>query len=92
MIVKEYIDDIAIKLVSTLDRNDLVHILLDMVEPKVMIENIVITKREQDKLSASIGYPYRKVTCFDCTEIHDKLVEILHNYNLKVGDVVARVD
>lgn len=87
--IKEHIDDIAIKLVSTLDRNDLVHILLDMVEPGVMLQNIVITKREQDKLAHTIGSTYRKVVCFDCTEIHDKLVGILYDYNFKVGDVVA---
>ena len=84
----ETIDNIAIKLISTLDRNDLVHILIDMVEPRKMLENIVTTKREQDKLRDSIGYPYRKVTCFECTEVHDKLLGILHHYNLKVGDIV----
>ena len=84
----ETIDNIAIKLVSTLDRNDLVHILLDMVEPRKMLENIVTTKKEQDRLADTVGSAYRKVVCFDCTEIHDKLLGILHHYNLKVGDIV----
>ena len=92
------IDNISIKLISTLNRNDLVHILLDMVEPRVMLENIVTTKREQNRLegvvavsgvdSTSVGGRYKKLVCFECKEIHDKLLEILHAYNLEVGDIV----
>lgn len=88
MVVLDNIDDIAVKLVSTLDRNDLVHILLDMVEPRVMIQNILITKEEQEKLAQEVGTTYSRVACYECKGIQEKLVHILNNYNLQVEDIV----
>ena len=83
------LDDIAIKLVSTLDRNDLVHILLDMVEPSIMLQNIISTGLEQQKLQKEVGKGYSNVVCYDCNGIQNKLQEILHHYNLTVEDIVS---
>lgn len=79
--IKEQIDEIAIQLVSTLDRNDLVHILLDMVEPKIMIQNILTTAQEQEQLRKEVGTEFNRVVCYDCQGIQNKLRGILHNYN-----------
>lgn len=89
-ISNDYVDDIAIKLVSTLDRNDLVHILLDMVEPRIMLQNILITEQEQQKLKEEVGSDYHKVVCYECKGIQNKLQEILHNFSISTEDIVGK--
>ena len=42
----EEVQDIATRLTCTLNRDMLVHILLDMVDPRVMIDNIIKTKED----------------------------------------------
>jgi len=86
---REGIDNLATRLTSTLDRNDLVHILLDMIDPKVMLENIVTSKEEQDAMAKEVESfsMTTKSICIECTDIYNKLhLEILShkahsNYN-----------
>ena len=89
-ISNDYIDDIAIKLVSTLDRSDLVHILLDMVAPKEMIQGILTTAEHQQKLLEEVGSDYHKVVCHECKGISNKLQAILVNFNISTEDIVGK--
>ena len=80
---KPEVDDVAIRLMSTLGRNDLVHILLDMVEPKVMLENIITTKEEQEAMAVAlrkVGSTVKELVCYECTAIYNKLeLELTHH-------------
>jgi len=69
------VQDIATRLTCTLNRDMLVHILLDMVDPRVMIENILKTKEDNDTLAKTMeekNFP-PLVRCFDCIDIYHKL-------------------
>jgi len=54
----------------------------------VMIQNILITKEEQEKLAQEVGTTYSRVACYECKGIQEKLIHILNNYNLQVEDIV----
>jgi len=79
---KSEVDDLAVRLMSTLNRNDLVHILLDMVEPKVMLENILTTKEEQEAMADTlrrVSSTVKELVCYECRAIYDKLeLELTH--------------
>jgi len=75
-------DNIVMKLVDTLDSTELVHLLLEMVPSKTIVQNILLTKKEQDRLSHTTGRTHREMVCFECTGIHNKLLVILEDYNL----------
>ena len=69
------VQDIATGLTCTLNRDMLVHILLDMVDPRVMIENILKTKEDNDSLAKTMEekkFP-PLVPCIDCVDIYHKL-------------------
>ena len=63
------VQDIATRLTCTLNRDMLVHILLDMVDPRVMIENILKTK--EDTMKEKKFPPLLR--CIECTDIYHKL-------------------
>ena len=73
---KPEVDDLAIRLMAILDRTDLVHILIDMVEPKVMLETILTTKEEQEAMAAtlrSVSSTVKELVCYECRAIYNKL-------------------
>ena len=71
----EEVQDIATRLTCTLNRDNLVHLLIDMVDPRVMIENIVKTREDNDSLSKTMkekGFP-SLLACVECIDIFHKL-------------------
>ena len=66
------VQDIATRLTCTLNRDMLVHILLDMVDPRVMIENILATKQGQENLARQLN-PSKELVCYECVDIFHKL-------------------
>ena len=69
------VQDIATGLTCTLNRDMLVHILLDMVDPRVMIENILKTKEDNNTLAKTMKekkFPPLLV-CIECVDIYHKL-------------------
>ena len=66
------VNEIVINLTSTLNRNNLVHILLDMIEPKVMLQNILDTKQGQENLARQLN-PSKELVCYECVDIFHKL-------------------
>lgn len=69
------VQDIATRLTCTLNRDMLVHILLDMVDPRVMIDNIIKTKEDNDTLAETMKekkFP-PLLRCIECTDIYHKL-------------------
>jgi len=80
--MKPEVDDLAIRLMAILDRTDLVHILIDMVEPKVMLETILTTKEEQEAMAAtlrSVSSTVKELVCYECRGIYKKLeLELMH--------------
>lgn len=84
----DQIDNIVIQLISSLDRNNLVHILLDTMSTETLLQNIILTKKKQDELSDSMGSTYKSLVCYECTEIYNRLQEILHEYKVDINDVL----
>ena len=69
------VQDLATRLMVSLNKDMLVHLLIDMVDPRVMIENILKTKEDNDSLAKTMrekGFP-SLLACVDCIEIHNKL-------------------
>ena len=81
------LDYIAIKLISTLDRTDLVHLLLDVSEPTAMLQNIILANKGQT-IPPGAGDIEETIGCTECTEIHTKLLGILYHHNLEEDDVL----
>ena len=69
------VQDLATRLMVSLNKDMLVHLLIDMVDPRVMIENILKTKEDNDSLAETMrekNFPSLLV-CYECVEIHNKL-------------------
>ena len=69
------VQDLATRLMVSLNKDMLVHLLIDMVDPRVMIENILKTKEDNDSLAETMrekGFPSLLV-CYEWVEIYNKL-------------------
>ena len=79
------IQDVATELMVKLSKGSLVHILIDMVDPKVMLENILKTKEDTDSLAKTMeekGFPNWKglPVCYACLDIYKEVEEALKPY------------
>jgi len=76
------IQDVATELMIKLSKGSLVHLLIDMVDPKVMLENILRTKEDNESLAKTMeekGFPKLPV-CYDCSDIYKEVEEVLKPY------------
>ena len=85
-------DQVAGDLLKELGKDDLVHILLDMVDPVEILKTIILTRAEQDRMerleSTTTGhrqYP----RCFECKSIHKVLKEVLLKHQLNESDILC---
>ena len=84
-------DQVAGDLLSQLGKDDLVHILLDMVNPIDTLKTIILTRAEQNRMEqeASKNTGHRSYPCcYDCKGIHKVLKEVLLKHHLNESDIL----
>jgi len=80
------IDTMVARFTCTLGRNSLVHLLLDMIDPTVMIQNILLNRELQEDLLRGCQCT-GKVVCYECLDIYGKLERELDLVGIKTNEL-----
>lgn len=92
LVTNKITDQVAEDLLKNIGKDDLVHILLDMINPRDVLKTIILTRAEQTRLeqevSKNTGHrPYP--CCWECKGIYKVLQEVLIKNQLNESDILC---
>ena len=82
----EEVDTMVARFTCTLGRNSLVHLLLDMIDPKVMIQHVLLKREQQEDILRGCRCTGKEV-CYECLDIYGKLERELDLVGIKTSEL-----